>query len=355
MGRKFSKKIIIVMLSLMIALVGILGACTTQAPGTGGGEAASEEKGASTAEGGTVAPKGDKYKIGLAMNELVIDFYKTIDARLKELCGEKGWEYVMTDAQGDINKQIANMEDLVAQGCDMILINSFDQDILTNSINSIVEGGTPVISIDNALSQDAKVLTTVQADNFGISEAVGEWLGDHMGQEPIRAVLISGAAGASNSIQRHQGVIAGVAEAQIRNMSKTDFQIVAQYFTDWKEDVAVQSMEDFLALNLDFNVLITEVDYEAIACKKVMDDAGKGEGVTVVAAADGAKQALELIKQGEYGATGLNLPTIIADMTIDACQEYFDGRTDFPDRIYTPAACVNESNVDEYYDPDALF
>jgi ribose transport system substrate-binding protein len=326
----------------------VLSGCTTEQPGTAG---------AATAAGGKVEAKAgdDKYKIGLAMNELVIDFYVAIDTRLQELCDERGWEYVLLDAQGDINQQISNMEDLVSQGCDMILINSFDTEVLTTAINSITESGTPVISIDNSLEESARVLTTVQADNRGISRAVGEWLGDHMGSEEISAVLISGAIGASNSTERRQGMIDGVMEAQLRNNGKTNFKIIAHGYTDWKEEEAVRLMEDMLSLNQDFNVLMTEVDYEAIAAMKVLEDAGKLDGVTVVAAADGDKDALVLIKDGSYGATGLNLPGLISEYTIDVCEQYFGGRTDFPDRVFTPAACIDASNVDEYYDPNALF
>ena len=331
---------------MAIALVG----CTTGPIGGGGDSPAAATGGKVEARAGD-----DNYKIGLAMNELVIDFYVTIDARLRELCEERGWEYILLDAQGDINKQISNMEDLATQGCDMILINSFDTEVLTNAINSIVAGGTPIISIDNSLEDAANVLTTVQCNNRGISTAVGEWLGDTLGSEKINAILISGAIGASNSMERRQGMIDGVMEAQLRNNGMTNFEIIAHGFTDWKEEEAVRLMEDFASLGKPFNVLMTEVDYQAIAALKVLEDMGQAEGVIVVAAADGAKGALELIKQGKYGATGLNLPGLISEYTIEVCEQYFSGQTSFPYRVYTPAACISSSNVDEFYDPNALF
>jgi ribose transport system substrate-binding protein len=176
-----------------------------------------------------------------------------------------------------------------------------------------------------------------------------------MGSTEIKAVLISGASGASNSIERRQGMIDGIMETQIRNLSKTNFEIIAHGFTDWKEEVAVSLMEDMLSLNKPFNVLMTEVDYQAIAAQNVLINAGKADGVTVVAAADGAKAALELIKEGKYGATGLNLPGLISEYTIEVCEQYFGGQTRFPDRVYTPAACIHAGNVDQYYDPNAIF
>ena len=49
---------------------------------------------------------------------------------------------------------------------------------------------------------------------------------------------------------------------------------------------------------------------------KALEAANK-KGVLVLAAADGQKEALELIKEGTYGATGLNDPAIVARTAVD--------------------------------------
>ena len=64
---------------------------------------------------------------------------------------------------------------------------------------------------------------------------------------------------------------------------------------------------------------------------------------------------LELIKKGEYGATGLNNPVLIAEMAVEIACKVLSGERDFPEVIYTPAVCITKENVDEYYDPDAIF
>ncbi len=70
---------------------------------------------------------------------------------------------------------------------------------------------------------------------------------------------------------------------------------------------------------------------------------------------NGQKEAFEMIMKGDYGATGLNNPVLIADMAVDVCVKVLAGERDFPRVIYTPAVCISGENVDQYYDPDAIF
>ncbi len=333
-------------------LLTVFAGCTTDptsAAGAGAGAAAG-------AEGEKVNPKsGKSYKIGMSMNEIVIPFYVSIRDTVQAKCDEMGWELIVLDAQGDPNKQISDMEDLVTQGCDAILVNSYDTEILTNTINTLTAGGTPIIAIDNALEDAANVLTCVQANNYQNGFEVGRWIAKQLKGQPIRAALISGAMGTINSKDRRLGMIDGIVEEQLESEGKVNFEIIGQGYTEWTEDQAVVVMEDILSLNQDFNLLMSEADVMTMSAMKVLKERNALEGKLIAASADGQKEALEMIKQGEYGATGMNSPVMIGEMAMGALQEYFDGRKSFPAKSYTPAACVTIDNVDEYYDPNSTF
>jgi ribose transport system substrate-binding protein len=148
----------------------------------------------------------------------------------------------------------------------------------------------------------------------------------------------------------------GIIEWQLANIGNVNLEVIFQGYTAWTEDQAVTVMEDALSLNKDFNVLLSEADVMTMSAMKVLQEAGKLDGKLVVAAADGQKEALEMIKNGEnYGCTGMNSPTAIAELAIDSLEKYFNGQAKFPAKTYTPAACVTKDNVDEYYDPNSTF
>ncbi len=75
-------------------------------------------------------------------------------------------------------------------------------------------------------------------------------------------------------------------------------------------------MEDILVAHPQINVLLSENDSMALGAIGAVEEAGKREDILIVAAADGQKEALELIKRREYGATGSNNPAPKIDITI---------------------------------------
>jgi len=89
---------------------------------------------------------------------------------------------------------------------------------------------------------------------------------------------------------------------------------------------------------------------------KALKAAGKKD-VLVLAAADAQKEALEAIKAGAYGATGLNDPDLVARTAVDIGLKALDGSlgNDFPKLFLTTPAVITKENVDKFYRKDAVF
>ena len=63
-----------------------------------------------------------------------------------------------------------------------------------------------------------------------------------------------------------------------------------------------------------------------------------------------------MIKEGKYGATGMNSPVLTAHMAVEIAVEIAKGEEkEYPKVTYTPAICITKENVDQYYDPNAIF
>ena len=133
--------------------------------------------------------------------------------------------------------------------------------------------------------------------------------------------------------------------------------MVAQGWGGWNHEGGLKAMEDILTAHPDVNVVLAENDSMALGARKALSDAKKLQGVLVLAAADGQKEALELIKKGEYGATGLNDPALVARTAVDLGLKAVKGElpSDFPKLNYTTPAVITKENVDKYYKADAVF
>ena len=79
--------------------------------------------------------------------------------------------------------------------------------------------------------------------------------------------------------------------------------------------------------------------------------------MTLVAAADGQKEAIKLIEDGQYGATGRNDPVVVIDTAIDVGMKALHGTLpgDFPKTDYTQPLAITKANASSYYRPNAVF
>jgi len=293
--------------------------------------------------------------IGMSVKTLNAPYFVAQLNAVKAKVEEMGMKFVYNDAQDDIVRQISFVEDLLVQGIDLLILNPLDPKALIPATKSATKAGVPVMIIDSSIDPSADFITTVQSNNQRNGELVGEWLVKKIDGRKIRMVLMSGAQGNPVGRERRQGLIRGITEQQLRSYGQVDLEILAQGWGNWTYIGGLTAMEDILVAHPGINLLVSEQDAMALGALQAIEEAGRKDDIFVVAAADGQKEAFELIMKGEYGATGLNNPVLISETVVEIAARYLLGERDFPKLIYTPAACIYKENVDQYYDPDAIF
>ncbi|MBC5647444.1 substrate-binding domain-containing protein [Christensenella tenuis] len=314
------------------------------------GETSAEQESVPAVQGATTIGK-----VGICMREQKNPFYKVMNDVLVNLCKEKGYEAATTDANGDIQTQIGDFENLMTQGCDVIILNAADPDSFIDVVTRAREQGIIVIAVDNALNTDTPVNATVLTNNEGNGIEVGKWLVEQIGDEPIKAVVMSGEIGNIIGEDRRQGTFRGITEAQLAKYGKTDFEVVYQlYFDGWQSDVAQRKFEDVAVSTQDFNCIISESDVATMYCYETLQAMNLPHKVWLISAADGEKNVLKAIQDGQYDATGMNSPTMLGEKAIEVAEKIANGEA-VAQTTYTDATCVTQENVDQYYDPDALF
>lgn len=296
-----------------------------------------------------------KIKVGLSMYTLGAPYFAAQAEAARKKAEELGLDFVSTEAGDDMVKQLGNVEDLLAQNIDLLILNPKDPKGLIPATKAATEAGVPVIIIDSSIDPSADFVTTVQSNNLANGELVGEWLVKQMQGKPIKMALISGSQGNPVGKERRQGVFRGIIEEQLRTAGIAGFEIVAQGWGNWAHEGGLAAMEDILVAHPDINVLLTENDSMALGALEAIKEARKEDDILILAAADGQKEALALIKEGKYGATGMNNPKLVAETGLEIGLKVLQGEKDFPKVYYTPPVCITKENVDQYYDPNAVF
>jgi ribose transport system substrate-binding protein len=299
-------------------------------------------------------PDLSNYRIGYSTPSLNAPFYVVLSKYIQKFTEGSGIKFVSADGQDDIIKQITSIEDLTEAGVNVLIINPLDHKALVPAVNAAVKSGIPVFIVDSYIDPAANYITSVQANNEGNGELIGEWIVSKTGKTKIKAALISGSQGNPVGREKRLGFIRGFSESQLMSQGNVDLKIVAQGWGNWTNNGGLKAMEDILVANPDINLLVAENDAMAIGALKAINESGKAAYITV-AGFDGQKEAYELIKEGKYAATALNSPEELARLVVEAVVKYLNGERRIDKVIYTNPVLITRDNVDKYYDPTALF
>jgi ribose transport system substrate-binding protein len=295
-----------------------------------------------------------KIKIGYCTPSLNAPFYVVLSQCIQKYAEGYGMKFVSADGQDDIIKQITSIEDLIAAGVNVLILNPLDHKALVSAVNTVVKSGVPVFIVDSAIDPAANYITSIQANNEGNGELIGEWIVNKIGKTKIKAALISGSQGNPVGKEKRLGFIRGFSEMQLISRGDVDLTIVAQGWGNWTNNGGLKAMEDILVAYPDINLLVAENDAMGMGALKAINESGKAADITV-AGFDGQKEAYELIKEGKFGATALNSPGELARLVVEAVVKYLNGEKQIDKVIYTPAVLITKDNVDKYYDPKAIF
>lgn len=295
-------------------------------------------------------------KVGVAMYTLGAPYFAAQVAAAEDQAKKAGCEVTTSDGQNDMAKQIADVEDMVAKGINVLILNPRDPEGLVPTADAASKAGVKVVVMDSSINPKANVVTQVRSSNDQNGFMVGQWLANATKGQSLKIILLSGDKGNEVGRDRRLGVLKGLAEGQLNGEGKTDFVIVGQGWGGWSHEGGLAAMEDLMTAHPDANVVLGENDSMVLGAIKAMEAAGK-TGVLALAAADGQKEALALIKEGKYGATGLNDPDLVARTAVDIGLKALKGElpSDFPKLNLTTPDVITKENVDKYYRADAVF
>ena len=295
-------------------------------------------------------------KVGIAMYTLGAPYFAAQVAAAEDQARKAGCEVTSADGQNDMAKQIADVEDMVARGVNVLILNPRDPEGLVAAADAATAAGVKVVVMDSSINTKANVITQVRSSNDQNGYLVGQWLANEMKGKPMKIILLSGDKGNEVGRDRRLGVFKGLVEGQLVNEGKASFEVVGQGWGGWAHEGGLAAMEDLLTAHPDANVVLGENDSMVLGAMKALEAQGKTD-VLVLAAADGQKEALALIKEGKYGATGLNDPDLVARTAVDIGLKALNGElaADYPKLHLTTPAVITKDNVDQYYRADSVF
>lgn len=182
------------------------GSETATAPAESEAPAAEEAAPAETeAEGGeeAAAPSGEGGLIGVEMPTQDLQRWNQDGANMKEQLEAAGYQVDLQYASNDIQTQVSQIENMISNGCQLLVIASIDGDSLGTVLAQAKEAGIPVIAYDRLIMNSDAVSYYATFDNYMVGTVQGEYIRDQLDLEnadgPFNIELITGDPGDNNA------------------------------------------------------------------------------------------------------------------------------------------------------------
>lgn len=284
-----------------------------------------------------------KILIGVSMPTMTHPIRKASVEIIDEwLLSHPNVEVVVTDGQLNANKQIADIEDLIARQADVIMVAAHQSPTLVSVLQQAKDAGIAIIAFDRTLTDPSVQISQVINDDYLAGKTGAELIVEGMG-ETGKIAIIEGTPGAANTVDRQTGFMDEISKYP-------GIEIVADLPANFQRVQAVDVFENILQANPDIKGVYCHNDEMALGVCKVLKDAGI-TGVTVVGC-DGQKDALESIIAGELYGTVRKI--IEVEYALDIAMDYLE-TGECEDSLMLESAKINKDNVYDYYDPDAVF
>ena len=244
-------------------------------------------------------------------------------------------EFIVTDGQNDSNKQTSDVEALVARGVDVLLISPIASDALTPIVKEVMEKGVPVVTVDRKVN--TPVTMHIGGDNYIIGAQAGKYIAEKLGGKG-NIVEIQGTAGASVTVDRHQGFIDALKDYP-------DIKVIAEQHADFDRAAGLKFMEDviqrFGAGEID--AVYAHNDSMGLGAMQALEEAGITGKILV--SIDGENQTIDAIKEGRFTAVFI-YPTA-APEAVQYAYKIAQGEA-VPPEVTLPSQLVDATNVDEW-------
>jgi ABC-type sugar transport system substrate-binding protein len=275
-------------------------------------------------------------------------WFLAFSAELEREAKKRGYSFRVTHAQAKIEKQIADVEDIVAQKPDLLILGPIDREGSAEALRIAKEAGVPVIVVNRDIRGEAGVdyITKIYSDFEWIGEKMAEAVHDAFGpeKEVIRVVELHGTPGGGNTIGMSKGLRKKMAE--YGNM-----ELVISQLGDFNRAVAMNSMENIIQSGVEFDAVVCHFDEEAMGAIQALRAANRtmgsdpANGEIIIVGNGGTKDGLKAIKAGHYHKI-VSVTPYYADQVFDAIEAWASGKKLDP-YIRVEDIVIDQTNVDE--------
>lgn len=261
----------------------------------------------------------------------------------REIAKYPDCELVVQDAQQSNAKQIAQIENFILQGVDVLIVAPNEAAPITAPVKKAKEKGIKVVCLERNLLEPAYDIF-VGANNVTIGEMAGQFVADYVRQKGIASPVIvelKGLLGTKPQEERHEGAR--------EYMDHIPGVKVIEDVADWIQNEALKRMETILQANPKIDVVYAHNDPMAVGAYWAAKNAGREKEMIFVGvdALGGPDGGIKRVLDGQLACT-FYYPTCAAE-GLEHAVKLARGES-VPNEVILDPARITIENAQEWYD-----
>lgn len=226
-------------------------------------------------------------------------YYEGWAQQLEEQARVSGLEFDVGYAENSVETQDMQIQNALAEGCDVFLCGPVSADIVTEL--KAAAGDVPIVFLNNApedgqLEKDRYIYVASDEQMAGRYQA--EYILEKYGsKEEINIVLLKGPKGASGTEGRTEGLKRTLKE------SGKKINYVFEDYADYNEDKAKELTEMFLMTGRPVDCVAANNDDMALGAVKACEEAGADMSSILFLGVDASANGCQAISEGRMDFT----------------------------------------------------
>jgi len=236
MESKIKLILISTLVLIFVAVIPVMYGCAPAAEEPAAEEPAAEEK---------FTVGYDIYWVGNAWSlQLAEEFKYAIQEEYSDVVEEVFY----TSSDGDVSRNLANFEDLVAKGCDIIFVTPITPDNLIDVVDGAMDKGIKVVVHASAIDSD-NYTAYINIDDYEWGVKAAEYIAEAVGDEG-KVAMINGIAGTGAAADTYAGAMSIFEQYP-------GITTLPEVYGDWDSSKTKIVMQDLLAAHPDIDGIWT--------------------------------------------------------------------------------------------------
>ncbi|MDT3718180.1 sugar ABC transporter substrate-binding protein [Pseudomonas oryzihabitans] len=281
------------------------------------------------------------YRIGVSIAKVDDNFMTYVRRNLEEAGKTEKISMQFEDAQGDVVRQLNQVQSFLAQNVDAVIVLPVDTAATVNITRAATTAKIPLVYV-NRRPDDPKLpagVVAVASDDLQAGQLQGQFIAKQLNGKGSIALIMG-----ELTQNATRGRSEGLKEAL---KAYPGIKVVAQQNADWDRSKGMDLTSNWLTAGTHFDAIVANNDEMAIGAAMALQQAGKTKGEVPVVGVDGLPDGQAAIKRGLLAASVFQDPRGQARQAIQSALRMIRKEPVQAD-VWVPYELITPSNLADY-------